>query len=145
MPRKKKKVKQQILLTPTGRKKKIVVPTLSKARNLRSSLLKRITPELKSTTPSVEELHKLFRKQPLICYYTKEAISLDDVSIDHLQPLNRGGDNSMGNLVVTTVRMNQIKGRLPCKEFIDLLKLVNTWDSDITKDFLARLQHGYFH
>ncbi len=43
---------------------------------------------------------------------------------DHIQPLSRGGDNTLSNLQILCPEANQAKGRLTDQEFIELCKEV---------------------
>jgi len=43
---------------------------------------------------------------------------------DHIQPISRGGDNTLSNLQILCPEANQAKGRLTDQEFIELCKEV---------------------
>jgi 5-methylcytosine-specific restriction endonuclease McrA len=147
MPRKKKKSKkEQPQLTPTGRKKKVLEPTLIRARNLRSSLLKRSkdNEDLKATTPSIEALHKFLSRDNYICYYTLETLTLDTLEVDHKTPLNRGGTNSTDNLCFASSSANKAKGILTAEEFRELLELIKGWNEIGRESLLRRLKQGHF-
>ena len=58
--------------------KKPVDPILLRARSLRSSLLRRIDPSLKHTTPTIEELFNWLNRDHYICFYSLEELSLKD-------------------------------------------------------------------
>lgn len=121
-------------------------PFLYRSRNLRNSLLSRAR-KLgldKSEVPSTVDIEAWFRSQvPLKCYYSGVEISILKLHVDHKQPLNRGGGNSLDNLCVTAPNMNSSKGAMSEKEFKSLLKLVSKWE-DKGRYVLARLRMGYF-
>ena len=48
----------------------------------------------------------------------------EDYQYDHVIPIARGGDNTLGNLQMLCTEANQAKGRLTDEEFIDLCKEV---------------------
>lgn len=143
MKRKIKSKSRKNQLTPTGRKKKIIEPCLIKARNLRSSLNKRISPELKYTTPTIDVLYKWLKRDKYICYYSLEELTLDNLTIDHKIPLFRGGTNDLSNLCICSRKMNNIKGQLTEKEFKSLLKLVSKWE-DGGASLFKRIRQGFF-
>ena len=57
------------------------------------------------------------------CYLTGESIDLSDMSsysLDHINPLSRGGKSTLDNMGLTTKIANQSKSGLTREEFIDL-------------------------
>lgn len=44
------------------------------------------------------------------CQYTGRKLKKEEISIDHVLPKSRGGDNSWQNLVVTSKEINSMKG-----------------------------------
>lgn len=138
MARRKKKTKEVKLS-----RGKPIDPVLLRARNLRSSLLRRVLPELKNTTPTIQELYKWLSLSYYICYYSLEVLTLEQLTIDHKLPLNRGGDNSIDNLCFCSSNMNNLKGNLNEIEFRSLLELCKTWE-DGGKRLFSRIKNGYF-
>ncbi len=62
-----------------------------------------------------------------ICYLTGEPIDTSDLasySLDHINPISKGGDSSLENLGITTRKANQSKSDLTHKEFLELCKKV---------------------
>lgn len=123
--------------------KKQIDPILFKARNLRSSLLRRVDAELKHTTPTTQELYDWLQRDVFICYYSKQQITLDEVTVDHKCPVKRGGDNSLSNLCIASSDMNTVKGKMTEKEFTGLLSLVCKWE-DQGQDLFRRIKMGHF-
>ena len=76
------------------------------------------------------------------CAYCQQPLLVTSFSIDHCQPLSRGGVYTQGNLVICCNHCNQVKGSLGHLEYQALLKLVHTWDAQVRKDFMARLKAG---
>lgn len=130
---------------------KLIDPVLLRARTLRGSLLARVkTKELKATTPTITELYTWLNVEPRICYYSGELLSPitinkgnNKVTIDHKQPLNRGGTNHLNNLCLASHNMNTAKGNMTECEFKALLKLISTWE-DSGATILRRLKQGHF-
>jgi hypothetical protein len=63
-------------------------------------------------------------------------------SIDHHNPISRGGDFSIGNILVCDLRCNNIKGNLNSHEFLRIAGVLAQFPPDVGKDVLARLYAG---
>lgn len=61
-------------------------------------------------------LHKL---QSGLCYYCREFTTLENWTVEHRQPLARGGTNGGGNTIGACSRCNHLKGNKTEQEFID--------------------------
>lgn len=123
--------------------KKPIDPILAKARSLRSSLLRRVKPEFKEDTPTINELEKWLRRSSYICYYSLEPLTFEQITIDHKVPLNRNGTNKIENLCICSSAMNTAKGSMTEDEFRSLLELIKTWE-DGGESIIRRLRQGFF-
>jgi hypothetical protein len=52
------------------------------------------------------------------CVYCAGAYPAEQLSLDHVQPRMRGGDNSPGNLVAACLACNALKAGLPAWAFL---------------------------
>ena len=52
----------------------------------------------------------IFRRDGYRCVYCANVFTYDQLTIDHVQPLVKQGDNSPGNLVTACCRCNTRKG-----------------------------------
>lgn len=121
-------------------------PEEIKARRIRGSLLNRArkNEELRATTPSKTEIKEwLLKQKPYACYYSKEAVKVFDIVIDHKTPTTLGGTNSLDNLCITNHKHNTSKGWMTEREYKDLLGLIIEW-SDKGEGLLRRLRQGFF-
>lgn len=59
-------------------------------------------------------LHKMQRGR---CAYCNESVALDDSTVDHKQPLSRGGTHAMHNLCMACEECNRRKGSMTAEEF----------------------------
>lgn len=59
------------------------------------------------------------------CALTGERLTVDNVSVDHIIPVAKGGTNELSNLQLLTKNVNEIKR--DCKDFIGLCKRVLWW------------------
>jgi hypothetical protein len=58
------------------------------------------------------------------CQYTGKKLKKEEISIDHVVPKSRGGDNSWKNLVVTSKEINSMKGdRLNSEVGLQLIRI----------------------
>lgn len=111
-------------------------PLKRKAQNVRGNMRQRT--EL--PVPTSLELEAWLKSiSPFVCYYTSVPLEVDDFSVDHKQPVNRGGTNDLTNLCVCTKVMNTSKGNMTEQEFKELLALISGWE-DGGKRLLARLR-----
>jgi 5-methylcytosine-specific restriction endonuclease McrA len=53
---------------------------------------------------------EIFARDDFTCVYCGEASPEVELSVDHVEPRMRGGDNSSGNLVTACVGCNRAKG-----------------------------------
>lgn len=122
---------------------KTIDPFLVKSRRIRTNLLNRFKDkENKALTPPTAEIKEWLENQPIICYYSGEVLNLDTLTIDHKQPIDRGGTNELDNLCICSHKMNSSKGKMSEKEFTELLSLLHTWE-DGGYYVLARLRQGW--
>ena len=56
---------------------------------------------------------RIFRRDGYRCVYCGKTLPVELLSLDHVQPRWRGGDNSPGNLVTACREDNARKGSLP--------------------------------
>ena len=66
---------------------------------------------------------RIFARDGFRCVYCGELFPPDALSLDHVQPRMRGGDNSEGNLVTACRADNTRKGSLPAWAFLAELPL----------------------
>lgn len=61
---------------------------------------------------------RIFARDEYRCVYCGQVFPEDLLSLDHVQPRMRGGDNSDGNLVTACLACNTRKGSLPAWAFL---------------------------
>jgi 5-methylcytosine-specific restriction endonuclease McrA len=61
---------------------------------------------------------RIFRRDGFRCVYCGNVFPGEQLSLDHVQPRMRGGDNSEGNLVTACRGCNTRKGSLPAWAFL---------------------------
>lgn len=125
---------------------KVLDPFLVKARDLRSRLLSRFTKEqqaYKQTTPTIPELYEWLKTHSLVCAYSNEQLTIDNITVDHRTPISRGGTNELENLAICSHHMNTAKGSMSEYEFRTLLEVISKWE-DNGIGILRRLKQGKF-
>ena len=60
----------------------------------------------------------VFARDGLICSYCGLGLAIKDATVDHVEPLSRGGRNHPDNMVVACVTCNGRKGCLTLTEFL---------------------------
>ena len=61
---------------------------------------------------------RVFARDGYRCVYCGNVFPAEQLSLDHVQPRMRGGDNSEGNLVTACRACNTRKGSLPAWAFL---------------------------
>lgn len=61
---------------------------------------------------------RVLRRDGFRCVYCAESFLEQDLTLDHVQPKMRGGDDSEGNLVACCQRCNELKGGLAAWAFL---------------------------
>jgi 5-methylcytosine-specific restriction endonuclease McrA len=90
--------------------------------------------------PTSKELEAWLKSiDPFVCFYSGVEMKKTDFSVDHKQPLDRGGDNSFNNLCICTKQMNTTKGTMTELEFKELLAFLSKWE-DKGERLLRRLR-----
>lgn len=85
-------------------------------------------------------LQRLLEAHPL-CGYCRMPLDLS-ASLDHRQPIARGGKHSLDNLLVCCTRCNRLKGQLTEGEFHQLATLLAAIHPVARQDVERRLLAG---
>ncbi len=62
---------------------------------------------------------RIFRRDAYRCVYCAEEFTGDQLTLDHVEPRMRGGDQSEGNLVAACRACNTQKGSLPAWAYLE--------------------------
>ena len=89
--------------------------------------------------PSRQELIAWVRVQVMVCAYCARALNTKIFSVDHAQPVVRGGTSALDNLRACCKHCNEVKESMTEAEYRQLLALVAGWQ-DGGKKLLARLR-----
>jgi 5-methylcytosine-specific restriction endonuclease McrA len=61
---------------------------------------------------------RVFRRDRFQCVYCAEVFVPEDLTLDHVEPRMRGGDESEGNLVTAYRRCNELKGGMAAWSYL---------------------------
>jgi 5-methylcytosine-specific restriction endonuclease McrA len=61
---------------------------------------------------------RVFERDDFRCVYCGNRFASDELSVDHVEPRVRGGDQSSGNLVTACRACNTLKGHRRVSEFL---------------------------
>lgn len=92
--------------------------------------------------PTRPELIEWLRGLTMACYYCDEGLTPKNFSVDHRQPVSRGGTSAFNNLAPVCKRCNDVKGSMTEQEYLDLRRMVATWE-DGGKAIFRRLRGGF--
>lgn len=76
------------------------------------------------------------------CIYCGGELTVQNFSLDHANPVSRGGSWEAHNLNVCCKRCNETKGPLNQFEFFSIIALLTPWDAEPRRNVLARLRAG---
>lgn len=76
------------------------------------------------------------------CPYCRRVLGDRTFSIDHVEPVGRGGSFAFENLAVCCQDCNFAKGPLTGVEFLELMLLLGAWEDCARQNTLARLKAG---
>jgi 5-methylcytosine-specific restriction endonuclease McrA len=113
---------------------------LTRARRLLSDHRTRAKKDGAALDYGLDDLRRLLAEHPL-CDYCRLPLSFA-ASLDHRQPIGRGGRHAFGNLAVCCTRCNRMKGQLTEGEFRELLTLLALLHPVACQDLKRRLLAG---
>ncbi len=61
---------------------------------------------------------KVFERDDYICHYCRKQLTRFSATMDHIQPVSKGGDNSFDNLVTSCLHCNSRRGNRPVMDAI---------------------------
>jgi len=61
---------------------------------------------------------KMFERDDYKCHYCGKQLTRFSATLDHIQPVSKGGDNSFGNLVTSCLHCNSRRGNRPVMDAI---------------------------
>lgn len=65
-----------------------------------------------------ENREKVFERDQFKCHYCQKQLTRFTATLDHIQPVSRGGDNSFSNLVTACLHCNSRRGNRPVMDAI---------------------------
>ena len=65
-----------------------------------------------------ENRQKVFERDKFLCNHCGKLLTRFSATLDHLQPVSEGGDNSYGNLVTSCLHCNSQRGSQPLMDFL---------------------------
>lgn len=61
---------------------------------------------------------KVFERDKYLCHHCGKQLTRFSATLDHLQPVSEGGDNSYGNLITACLQCNSQRGAQPLMDFL---------------------------
>ena len=69
-------------------------------------------------------LFQKLKAQGFRCYYTGQKLTRKNISLDHKQPLSKGGKHVMSNIALCLRKVNTMKGQMTEDEFRSICKSI---------------------
>jgi 5-methylcytosine-specific restriction endonuclease McrA len=76
------------------------------------------------------------------CKYCGKRLDINNLVIDHVVPISKGGSSNIDNLQIICKTSNAMKGSLDEHNFILLLEWLNSAPDELKKDISIRLARG---
>ena len=65
-----------------------------------------------------ENRQKVFERDKYLCHYCNKQLTRFSATLDHIQPVSRGGDNSYENLVAACLLCNSQRNAQPIMDYL---------------------------
>jgi hypothetical protein len=78
----------------------------------------RVVPGVAREQAAPTRRERVLRRDRGCCVYCGQAFAAEDLTLDHVEPRMRGGDDTEGNLVACCVACNALKAGLPAWSFL---------------------------
>jgi 5-methylcytosine-specific restriction endonuclease McrA len=73
---------------------------------------------------TIREAEAILEKQQYRCALSGVPLSPDDLALDHIIPISKGGDFSASNAQFLTKKVNRAKHTMSCSEFVQMCRAV---------------------
>lgn len=94
----------------------------------------------RTRTLTLDEARALISNPP-ICIYCEQPVPWYALSIDHKQPVSRGGNHDPENLVWVDLSCNLVKGSMTAEEYINFLAFIRRYP-EVEQYIIPRLKMG---
>lgn len=78
---------------------------------------------------TAKNLYQLLLRQDKRCAISGVELTTDNVSIDHIVPLSKGGGHVMQNVHLVHRVINRMKGTMGHEEMLDLCRKITQWNA----------------
>jgi len=118
------RIKNDPLYKEKQKEKRNQKRSLRRKRHAFKRLAKYANRQYKNGIITSFDLFKIAKKQRLICPFTGQRLTSDNVSADHIIPKSKGGLNVPSNIRLTTKPVNIARQNMTDEEFLNLCQLV---------------------
>lgn len=67
---------------------------------------------------SARRLMDKFKEQGFVCFFSGQKLEREESSLDHVQPISKGGKHEEQNIELVHAVINRMKGSLTADEFV---------------------------
>lgn len=122
---------------------KFALKMLNKCDSWKNSLVSRSKKMNVECNVTIEELrHLLYENYGKRCKYCHKKLDINNLVIDHIIPVAKGGASNLDNLQIICNTSNSMKGSLDEKNFQMLLDWLDVAPEELKKDVSIRLARG---
>lgn len=122
---------------------KFATKMLNKCDSWKNSLVSRSKKTNTECSVTIEELRNLlYENYGQQCKYCYKRLDINNLVIDHIIPVSKGGSSNINNLQIICNTSNSMKGSLDERNFQMLLDWLNTAPEELKKDVSIRLARG---
>ena len=116
---------------------------LKRISGIRSTMVTRSAKHDVACTITVDELREMiYLAYGTPCRYTSRVLLIDNMVVDHIHPISKGGASTIDNLQVISKFANTMKGSLTEDEFRTLLDWLDDLPEGLRTDISIRLARG---
>jgi 5-methylcytosine-specific restriction endonuclease McrA len=96
------------------------IPTCREAMaKIQKEQLPKIDPKREADFYNIKENRiKVFERDKYLCHYCKKLLTRFSATLDHIQPVSKGGDNSYDNLVTACLLHNSQRNNQPVMDYL---------------------------
>lgn len=124
-------------------KEKKVAKIMSRIGTVKNSLVSRSKKMEVECNITIDELREMFYESyGQTCKYCSKILTIDNMVIDHIIPISKGGTSNRDNLQIICKTSNTMKGSLMESDFKFLLDWLDTVSEELRKDISIRLSRG---
>jgi len=95
-----------------------IAPAVKRCRKRKRKSCLELIPNATSFYNIKENRQKVFERDKYLCHYCRKQLTRFSATLDHIQPVSKGGDNSYENLVTGCLLHNSQRNSQPIMDYL---------------------------